>query len=80
MESDWRPWEPYRRDSVHTEVVASSLCDHGLYFDRVYADRLGLSASRIRELYPRLDGMCPQGCGFRGIAYLTLDHYVYGDW
>jgi hypothetical protein len=34
----------------------------------------------IRHRWPRLEGKCPKGCGFEGIAYASEDHYLYGDW
>lgn len=36
--------------------------------------------SEIRKRWPRLNGSCPKGCGFKGIAYASYDHYIYGDW
>ncbi len=53
-------------------------CDHGVKFDPEDAD--SLSVEEIRELYPRLAGRCPKGCGFEGIAYASKEHFVYGDW
>jgi hypothetical protein len=38
------------------------------------------TAADIRYRWPRLDGPCPKGCGFSGIAYASQTHYVYGDW
>lgn len=35
---------------------------------------------QIRKRWPRLDGLCPKGCGYRGIAYASMDHLRYGDW
>lgn len=37
-------------------------------------------SSKIRKRWPRLDGLCPKGCGYRGIAYASYSHYIYGDW
>jgi hypothetical protein len=34
----------------------------------------------IRKRWPRLNGPCPKGCGFNGIAYASSSHYIYGDW
>jgi hypothetical protein len=34
----------------------------------------------IRRRFPRLDGPCPLGCGYVGIAYASAEHYGYGDW
>lgn len=55
-------------------------CDHGLTFDVDTANRMQLSPAQVRVIYPRLHGPCPKGCGFNGIAYVNLEHYVYGDW
>lgn len=53
-------------------------CDHSVSFDEKAAKEL--SASEIRRRWPRLDGLCPKGCGFNGIAYASFLHYVSGDW
>lgn len=37
-------------------------------------------ASAVRKRFPRLEGICPKGCGFKGIAYASYAHYIYGDW
>ena len=55
-----------------------SACDHGITFDEKVAK--GMSTHDISQKYPRLFGWCPKGCGFRGIAYASMAHYVYGDW
>ena len=34
----------------------------------------------IRKRWPRLEGKCPFGCGFVGIAYASAEHYAMGDW
>lgn len=34
----------------------------------------------IRKRFPRLCGPCPKGCGYDGIAYASMEHYIYGDW
>lgn len=36
--------------------------------------------SKIRKRFPRLEGLCPKGCGYRGIYYASYEHYMYGDW
>jgi hypothetical protein len=53
-------------------------CDHGLKFDLAAAE--DMTPSQVRKVFPRLKGVCPKGCGFYGIAYVSLAHYVYGDW
>ena len=53
-------------------------CDHGLSFDIDIAEKL--TTKEIREVFPRLNGLCPKGCGFNGIAYASKAHFVYGDW
>lgn len=58
----------------------NTFCDHGVVFDLENVHRLGLNATQIRALYPRLCGVCPKGCGFEGIAYASQAHFVYGDW
>lgn len=34
----------------------------------------------VRHRWPRLDGPCPKGCGYCGIAYASTAHYIMGDW
>jgi hypothetical protein len=58
----------------------SSECDHGVTFDREEAKRLLLSPPFVRARWPRLDGPCPKGCGYSGIAYASFAHYISGDW
>jgi len=55
-----------------------SACDHGLTFDEEAADHM--DRDTIRKCYPRLDGECPKACGYHGIAYLSMAHFVGGDW
>lgn len=70
-------------------------CDHGVTFDEAAAKTIdrgwrpetdqefiaGNPASQeIRKRWPRLDGPCPKGCGFEGIAYQSMAHYRMGDW
>ncbi len=38
------------------------------------------ASAMIRKRFPRLDGKCPKGCGFSGIAYASEEHFLYGDW
>lgn len=53
-------------------------CKHGVTFDSPAAR--GLPAREVRKRWPRLDGLCPLGCGYNGIAYASKEHYVMGDW
>lgn len=60
-------------------------CDHGLTFDlteanKILSNRTSNSANEIRRRWPRLSGPCPKGCGFNGIAYSSIEHYIAGDW
>lgn len=57
---------------------ASGECDHGISYDPRYGRQL--NAHQVRERYPRLNGECPRGCGFRGIAYASQEHYLAGYW
>jgi hypothetical protein len=38
-----------------------------------------MSAERVRELYPRFFGTCPD-CGAQLIQYASFEHYIAGDW
>ena len=53
-------------------------CDHGVFFDHDAA--MYMTVQQIREFFPRLNGLCPKGCGFYGIAYASKEHYLMGDW
>ncbi len=52
-------------------------CDHGATFDREAAR--GLSSEEVRARWPRFFGLC-KACGYYGIAYASMEHYVMGDW
>ncbi|MGK3981250.1 hypothetical protein WMF38_57165 [Sorangium sp. So ce118] len=66
------------RQLKQSALAASDACDHGLLFDADAARSLG--ANEVRRRWPRLFGECPKGCGYRGIAYASGEHYVAGDW
>lgn len=53
-------------------------CDHGVKFDSKLA--ANMNAYEVKKFFPRLDGVCPKGCGYSGIAYASKKHYVMGDW
>lgn len=55
-------------------------CDHGVMFDDLTAYAQLLTASEIRERWPRLSGQCPKGCGYSGIYYASFGHRVLGGW
>jgi len=70
-------------------------CDHGVAFDPVEAEKIlagwvprddvdfivgNPAAGEVRRRWPRLNGACPKGCGFVGIAYASQEHYRAGDW
>lgn len=38
------------------------------------------ASAEVRKRWPRLDGLCPKGCGFYGAAYASYAHYIMGDW
>lgn len=59
-------------------TVEFAACNHGLVFDIDACAVLDVHA--VRAKYPRLCGACPLGCGFDGIAYASVAHYVFGDW
>lgn len=62
----------------HLNTAQQVACDHGVTFDQVAA--APMTVAEVRAKYPRLDGLCPKGCGFHGIAYKSTAHFVYGDW
>ena len=53
-------------------------CDHGVTFDEKASE--GLEYTEVRKRWPRLFGECPKKCGFNGIGYASMMHYVMGDW
>ena len=58
-------------------------CDHGVTFDKDAMSDMGIgrpSAQEVRRRWPRLHGESPKGCGYRGIAYASMEHYIAGDW
>lgn len=55
-------------------------CDHDVTFDEAAARYENLGAHEVRHRWPRLNGPCRKDCGFRGIAYASHIHYVWGDW
>lgn len=59
-------------------VEAKSTCDHGLKFDSVAAKNM--TSQQVVAVFPRLFGPCPKGCGFDGIGYASMEHYISGDW
>lgn len=52
-------------------------CTHAIVFDEVAARDLG--ADEARRRWPRLHGRCGM-CGWSGIYYVSVAHYVAGDW
>ena len=52
--------------------------DHGVEFD--YEWSKGKTADEVVKRYPRLNGLCPKGCGYVGIAYASYEYYLSGDW
>lgn len=67
-----------RPHAGHLYTAQQVACDHGVTFDQVAA--APMTVAEVRAKYPRLDGPCPKGCGFHGIAYKSTAHFVYGDW
>lgn len=53
-------------------------CAHGLTFDSACA--AGLPVEEVRRRWPRLDGACPLGCSYHGVAYASPEHLAAGAW
>ena len=86
---------PGVRDTRPETRKVRAECDHGVTFD-VDAARVVLGewspndtaefivgnpkVIDVRRRWPRLDGACPKGCGYVGIAYASVEHYTMGDW
>jgi len=63
------------------KMISESLVDLDKDEDPALAFIMGSFASpSIKKMFPRLCGLCPKGCGFNGIAYASMDHYIMGDW
>lgn len=64
---------------VDKKIEEIKNCKHGLTFD---ASKITneMSTSEVRKLFPRLCGLCPLNCGYNGIAYVSGEHFIYGDW
>jgi hypothetical protein len=75
--------------------LPESKCTHGVVFDEEAAkavlgewapqSEVDLIAgnprhAEVRKRWPRLNGTCPLGCGYVGIAYASWAHYTAGDW
>ena len=65
-------------ESDEADTQQQQPCDHGVTFDAAWAQ--GRSAGEVRRRHPRLHGPCPRGCGYSGIAYASMEHYLAGDW
>lgn len=79
---DQTSWVVARKEHVKEFAPTGKTdeCDHGVHFNAEIASAYEMTFEEIRRHYPRLDGECPKGCGFCGIAYASQAHYVYGDW
>lgn len=53
-------------------------CNHGIFFDEEKSKFM--TSHEVRKTYPRLSGLCPKGCGYKGIYYASYSHYIAGDW
>lgn len=38
-----------------------------------------MTSNQIRTTFPRFSGICPD-CGYQGILYASMEHYIAGDW
>lgn len=65
--------------NVTTETLESTCPDrfHRPEFDEERA--MTLPADVVRATWPRSAGRCPT-CGFYGVVYASMAHYVAGDW
>lgn len=95
MGPDDNPPPIFKPDGTLVHPVDPGNCDHGVSFDEEEARRIlgdweprnsaefvagNPNAPEVRKRWPRLDGVCPKGCGFVGIAYASEEHYILGDW
>jgi hypothetical protein len=64
-------------ESLHPRKSPHDGCTHGIAFPE---HARNLPVREIRKQYPRLDGQCPLGCGYFGIYYADMYHYIAGDW
>lgn len=62
-------------------ILANGPLEHPKDIDPMVAFIVGdPNNTSVRKRFPRLDGECPKGCGYRGIYYASMEHYLYGDW
>ena len=54
-------------------------CTHGMTFDADTWRAADMTVTEVRDRWPRFFGECKK-CGFSGIAYVSYEHYVAGDW
>lgn len=82
---EWNKAFDERMKVAHDEWVeknpAQAACDHGVCFDEdAFRQHENMSAEEVRKRFPRHFGECPKGCGYNGIAYASMLHYIAGDW
>lgn len=65
-------------DTKHDALHDPEPCDHGITFD--LREAKAYTIGEVRHKFPRLDGKCPKDCGFEGIGYASMAHFIYGDW
>jgi hypothetical protein len=62
--------------------LAAGGCPHSKcmpQYDSEKVKKENMSPERVRELYPRFCGQCPD-CGEQLIQYASFEHYLAGDW
>lgn len=72
--------EEYARDfpqAFDTGLDMRFMCNHGCYFDEGEAQ--SCDYTEVRKRWPRFFGLCSE-CGYQGIYYDSMAHYIYGDW
>jgi len=72
--------EGWKHRMFNEEEAKMSACDHGLAFDPIICRDQNLSSRDVQKMFPRLSGECPLKCGYVGIAYVSMEHFLYGDW
>jgi hypothetical protein len=62
---------------AHGAPLEEDSCTHGVTFDEEASKNM--SSSEVRVKYPRFQGTCTL-CGYTGIYYASVMHFLRGDW
>lgn len=64
-----------RYDTNDLEQMACLVCTPAYDHDKAKH----MTSLKVREFYPRFEGTC-KVCGYRGVKYASVEHYLTGDY